>query len=196
MFGHGVSIALLFALSDCINRKTGSLRMEELGGLAKAAPKLAFLFGLAGMASIGLPGLANFAGEAAVFLSGFKNWTAGESFGPVQIGTIIAIFGVVLSAIYMLRAIRSIFHGEPVKATESASDLEMDDKVPAIILAARSPHRWSLSQPSLQSFQRALRPRPLPSWSSLTRLPNFPERISIPCHFRFTISNSSSLPLD
>ena len=136
MFGHGVSIALLFALSDCINRKTGSLRMEELGGLAKAAPKLAFLFGLAGMASIGLPGLANFAGEAAVFLSGFKNWTAGESFGPVQIGTIIAIFGVVLSAIYMLRAIRSIFHGEPVKATESASDLDMDDKVPAIILAA------------------------------------------------------------
>ena len=136
MFGHGVSIALLFALSDCINRKTGSLRMEELGGLAKAAPGLAFLFGLAGMASIGLPGLANFAGEAAVFLSGFDNWTAGESLGPVQIGTIIAIFGVVLSAIYMLRAIRNIFHGEPVKLTESASDLDRDDKVPAIILAA------------------------------------------------------------
>ncbi|MGJ8722916.1 MAG: complex I subunit 4 family protein [Roseibacillus sp.] len=136
MFGHGVSIALLFALSDCINRKTGSLRMEELGGLAKAAPGLAFLFGLAGMASIGLPGLANFAGEAAVFLSGFKNWTPGECFGPVQIGTIIAIFGVVLSAIYMLRAIRNIFHGEPVKATESATDLDTNEKVPAIILAA------------------------------------------------------------
>lgn len=136
MFGHGVSIALLFALSDCINRKTGSLRMQELGGLAKSAPGLAFLFGLAGMASIGLPGLANFAGEAAVFLSGFKNWTAGESLGPVQIGTIIAIFGVVLSAIYMLRAIRNIFHGEPVKVTESAEDLNDSEKLPAFILAA------------------------------------------------------------
>ena len=135
MFGHGVSIALLFALSDRINDRTGSLRMEELGGLAKSAPGLAFLFGLAGMASIGLPGLANFAGEAAVFLSGFENWTAGEPLGAVQIATIIAIFGVVLSAIYMLRAIRDIFHGAPVKTTESAPDLDTDEKVPAIILA-------------------------------------------------------------
>ena len=136
MFGHGVSIALLFALSDRINAKTGSLRMEELGGLAKSAPGLAFLFGLAGMASIGLPGLANFAGEAAVFLSGFKNWVAGEPLGPVQVGTIIAIFGVVISAVYMLRAIRNIFHGEPVAATESAKDLDTIEKVPAILLAA------------------------------------------------------------
>ena len=136
MFGHGVSIALLFVLSDRINSKTGSLRMEELGGLAKAAPGLAFLFGLAGMASIGLPGLANFAGEAAVFLSGFKNWDPNQPLGPVQIATIIAIFGVVISAIYMLRAIRNIFHGEPVKSTESASDLDTSEKVPAILLAA------------------------------------------------------------
>ena len=135
MFGHGVSIALLFSLSDLVHQKTGSLRMEELGGLAKSAPKLAFLFGLAGMASIGLPGLANFAGEAAVFLSGFKNWTAGEPLGAVQIGTIIAIFGVVLSAIYMLRAIRFIFHGETVKKTESATDLSREEHVSAIILA-------------------------------------------------------------
>lgn len=136
MFGHGVSIALLFALSDQIQQKTGSLRMEELGGLAKSAPRLAFLFGLAGMASIGLPGLANFAGEAAVFLSGFQNWVAGEPLGAVQIGTILAIVGVVISAIYMLRAIRNIFHGEPVKATESASDLDQRERVPAILLAA------------------------------------------------------------
>ncbi|MDQ8188768.1 complex I subunit 4 family protein [Roseibacillus persicicus] len=136
MFGHGVSIALLFALSDRIESKTGSLRMEELGGLAKSAPGLAFLFGLAGMASIGLPGLANFAGEAAVFLSGFKNWDAGQPLGAVQIATIIAIFGVVISAIYMLRAVRNIFHAAPVKLTESAEDLNMSEKIPALILAA------------------------------------------------------------
>ena len=135
MFGHGVSIALLFALSDRINAKTGSMRMEELGGLAKSAPGLAFLFGLAGMASIGLPGLANFAGEVAVFLSGFENWVAGEPLGAVQIGTIIAIFGVVISAVYMLRAVRNIFHGEPVRATESVKDLDLQEKLPAIILA-------------------------------------------------------------
>ena len=72
MFAHGISIALLFMLTDTIRRKTGTVELAELGGLAKAAPRLAFLFGLAGMASIGLPGLANFSGEVLVFLSGFK----------------------------------------------------------------------------------------------------------------------------
>lgn len=136
MFAHGVSIALLFLLSDRIERLTGNLRLNELGGLAKTAPTLAFLFGIAGMASIGLPGLANFAGEVAVFLSGFENWTPDQPLGAVQIGTIIAIFGVVLSAIYMLRAIRKIFQGETVPATESAQDASWRDEAPAILLAA------------------------------------------------------------
>jgi NADH-quinone oxidoreductase subunit M len=140
MFGHGVSIALLFALSDRIHHLTGSLRMTELGGLAKSAPGLAFLFGLAGMASIGLPGLANFAGEAAVFLAGFQNWSPQEPLGAVQIGTIIALFGVVISAIYMLRAIRAIFHGGESRAVTSGSseagrDLNRSEKLPALLLA-------------------------------------------------------------
>src|SRR5690606_41160317 len=73
MFGHGISIAMLFGLADRIERNTGTLELSDLGGLAKSAPGLAFLFGMVGMASIGLPGLANFAGEVMVFLSAFKN---------------------------------------------------------------------------------------------------------------------------
>lgn len=138
MFGHGISIALLFALSDRIQSLTGSLRFNELGGLAKSAPQLAFFFGLAGMASIGLPGLANFAGEVGVFLSGFQNWSAGEPLGIVQIGTIIALFGVVISAIYMLRAIRFIFHGTPAgnATANNKEDITREDRIPALILAA------------------------------------------------------------
>ena len=74
MFAHGVSIALLFGLADRIERNTGSLDLSDLGGLAKSAPKLAFIFGIAAMASIGLPGLANFSGEVLVFLSAFKTY--------------------------------------------------------------------------------------------------------------------------
>ncbi|MFN7343097.1 MAG: proton-conducting transporter membrane subunit, partial [bacterium] len=72
MFAHGISIALLFGLADRIERSTGSLDFADLGGLAKSAPALAFVFGIGAMASIGLPGLANFAGEVMVFLSAFK----------------------------------------------------------------------------------------------------------------------------
>ena len=135
MFAHGISIALLFLLTDTVRQRTGTVELAELGGLAKSAPRLAFLFGLAGMASIGLPGLANFSGEVLVFLSGFKTYN-GESLGCVQVATILALWGVVISAVYMLRAYRQTFQGPAVPVTESAKDLNASGQAPAIILAA------------------------------------------------------------
>ncbi|BCX49968.1 NADH:ubiquinone oxidoreductase subunit M [Haloferula helveola] len=135
MFAHGISIAMLFGLADKIERVTGTLDLDQLGGLAKAAPSLAFLFGLVGMASIGLPGLANFAGEVMVFISAFANYDPAAGLGPVQITCILAIWGVVISAIYMLRAYRKIFQGPQVSVTESASDLTLWDRAPALLLA-------------------------------------------------------------
>jgi len=134
MFAHGISIALLFCLTDRIERNTGSLDLQDLGGLAKAAPKLAFIFGIAAMASIGLPGLANFSGEILVFLSAFKSYNGTAGLGPVQIACILSIWGVVISAVYMLRAYRNIFQGPAVKSTEFAADLTCMDRIPAILL--------------------------------------------------------------
>lgn len=134
MFAHGISIALLFALADKIERRTGSLDLADMGGLAKSAPGMAFLFGIAAMASIGLPGLANFSGEVLVFLSAFRFYTPAEGLGPVQIACILAIWGVVISAVYMLRAYRDIFQGPPVTTTVKALDLTWAERVPAIIL--------------------------------------------------------------
>jgi NADH-quinone oxidoreductase subunit M len=134
MFAHGISIALLFGLADRIERSTGSVDLQDLGGLAKSAPKLAFIFGIAAMASIGLPGLANFSGEILVFLSAFRNYDPTTGLGPVQITCILSIWGVVISAVYMLRAYRAIFQGPAVKATESAADLTFADRIPAVLL--------------------------------------------------------------
>lgn len=134
MFAHGVSIALLFGLADRIERSTGSLDLADMGGLAKSAPAMAFLFGIAAMASIGLPGLANFSGEVLVFLSAFENYIPANGLGPVQIACILAIWGVVISAVYMLRAYRSIFQGPAVKSTEKAVDLTLADHIPAVLL--------------------------------------------------------------
>lgn len=136
MFAHGISIALLFALSSIVEQNTGTSEISQLGGLAKKAPTLAFLFGLAGMASIGLPGLANFAGEVMVFFAGFADWSPKDGMGWIQITTIIALWGVVLSAVYMLRAYRSVFQGPLVKNTSDANDISCCDRIPAYILAA------------------------------------------------------------
>jgi NADH-quinone oxidoreductase subunit M len=134
MFAHGISIALLFGLADRIERNTGSLDLADLGGLAKSAPTLAFLFGIAAMASIGLPGLANFSGEVLVFLSAFRDYSPTAGLGPVQIACILSVWGVVISAVYMLRAYRRIFQGPAVKLTSSAPDISFADRAPALIL--------------------------------------------------------------
>lgn len=134
MFAHGISIALLFSLADRVERLTGTLDLQDLGGLAKSAPKLAFVFGIAAMASIGLPGLANFSGEVLVFLAAFKGYDGSVGLGPVQITCILAIWGMVISAVYMLRAYRNIFHGPAVKSTLTTADLIGAERIPAALL--------------------------------------------------------------
>ena len=71
----------------------------------------AFVFGLAAFASIGLPGFANFSGEILVFFGGFQSYDPSGPMTSLQVGTILALWGVVISAVYMLRAYRSIFLG-------------------------------------------------------------------------------------
>jgi len=89
------------------------------------------------MASIGLPGLANFSGEVMVFLAGFHSYN-GDSFSIVQIATILALWGVVISAVYMLRAFRQTFQGPTVPVTERkhVKDFGLFCQIPAAILAA------------------------------------------------------------
>lgn len=121
MLAHGLSIALLFLLCGQVEKQTGTLEINSLGGLGTKLPRMAFVFGLAGMASIGLPGLANFPGEFMVFFSGFAGSKA--CFGPVQIATVCCLWGLVIGAVYMLRAYRNIFQGDLSKASDYATEL-------------------------------------------------------------------------
>jgi NADH-quinone oxidoreductase subunit M len=136
MFAHGVSIALLFALCASVREKTGTLQFHRLGGMAKSAPVLGLLFGMGAFASIGLPGFANFAGEVNIFFGGFANKSDCGCLGWVQWATILALWGVVISAVYMLRAYRSVFKGQPGQAVEGVTDLTGDARIPALLLVA------------------------------------------------------------
>ena len=135
MFAHGVSVALLYSLADRIERATGTLDFSELGGLAKSSPALTFIFGIAAFTAMGLTVSANFVGEVLVFLSAFESFVPGEGLAPIQIACILAIWGVVISAVYMLRAFRRIFHGPTVETTRTAPDLAIIERVPALLLA-------------------------------------------------------------
>jgi NADH-quinone oxidoreductase subunit M len=121
MFAHGLSVAAAFALCGEIRQRTGTLDYAELGGLAKSLPVLGLLFGFVAMASVGLPGFANFAGEILVF---FGATAALPSTGYLMMITIIiGVWGVVVSAIYMLRAYRNIFWGPIAARWESLTDI-------------------------------------------------------------------------
>ena len=90
------------------------MRMDELGGLASSMPFLTLIFGLGTFASIGLPGFANFASESMVFFGSFLN--GGSSLHKLnyhQVATVCGLWGVVMSAVYMLRAYRRVFLGPP-----------------------------------------------------------------------------------
>jgi NADH-quinone oxidoreductase subunit M len=112
LVAHGLSIAALFALSGELRERTGTLDFAELGGLAKAMPAFGLLFGFATMASVGLPGFANFAAEVMIFFGTFSAGVPAKSgFNEYQIATVIAVWGVVISAIFLLRSYRRIFMG-------------------------------------------------------------------------------------
>jgi NADH-quinone oxidoreductase subunit M len=134
IFAHGLSIALLFGLCGKLRDDFGTLRFDRLGGLAAGAPGFACAFGLGAFASIGLPGFANFAGEIMVFLGSFKGF--GGEIGRLQIVAIIAAWGVVLSAVYMLRAYRAIFQGEKSSEVGSGRSVSRGWLMPSLILLA------------------------------------------------------------
>jgi NADH-quinone oxidoreductase subunit M len=113
MFAHGLSIALLFGLAGEIRSRTGTLVFADLGGLGKLMPFAGLAFGVAAFAAIGLPGFANFAGEIMIFFGAFRTGADWHGFHLFQIATALALWGVVISAVYMLRAYRAIFMGAP-----------------------------------------------------------------------------------
>ncbi|MEA3209401.1 MAG: NADH-quinone oxidoreductase subunit [Chthoniobacter sp.] len=135
MFAHGLSIAALFAMAGMLREKNPTLSLNGFGGVARSMPWLAFAFGLAAFASIGLPGFANFASELAVFFGAFRP-AAGLSEANFQLATVFALWGVVISAVYMLRAYRAIFMGEPGKDTTSWIDPVKMMRWPVTLLLA------------------------------------------------------------
>jgi len=134
MFAHGLSIALLFAIAGELRRRTGTLVLDDLGGLGKVMPFAGLAFGLGAFAAIGLPGFANFAAEVMIFFGAFKNGWEMERFHLFQIATVLGLWGVVISAVYMLRAYRKTFMGTLAARWKDLVDLRPGLRVPVTLL--------------------------------------------------------------
>lgn len=132
MFAHGLSIALLFGLAGWMRDRFGDLDLDRFGGLGKSLPRLGLLFGFAAFASVGLPGFANFAAEVAIFFGAFAGEETGMSW--IRWATVGALWGVVISAVYMLRGYRILFMGPKPEKLESPADLSWGIRLPLLLL--------------------------------------------------------------
>jgi NADH-quinone oxidoreductase subunit M len=132
MFAHGLSIALLFGLAGWMRDRFGFLDIDKFGGISKPLPRLGLLFGFAAFASIGLPGFANFAAEVEIFFGAFSGEESSMSW--IRWATIGALWGVVISAVYMLRAYRSIFMGPKPDKLVAPADLSWAARLSFLLL--------------------------------------------------------------
>jgi NADH-quinone oxidoreductase subunit M len=120
MVNHGVSSGALFLIAGFIAARVGTFDIASLGGLARRWPILTGTFVLAAFSSLGLPGLNGFVGEFLILLGAFRTQR------PLAI---VATFGVLLAAIYVLRLFRGTMYGRerlpaPV-AGAAAGDLNL-----------------------------------------------------------------------
>jgi NADH-quinone oxidoreductase subunit M len=108
MFAHGVMTALAFGLIGWFYDQTHTRELPDLGGLAKQIPWIGFAFAIMAFASSGLPGFANFASELMVL---FGAWQEAANNPMFYLYAVLAVWGIVITATYLLRAVRWAFFG-------------------------------------------------------------------------------------
>ncbi len=126
MFSHGVMAAATFAVIGFIYEPSHARGVKDFGGLARQMPFIAICFIMASMASLGLPGFSNFASELLIFIGSWKSY-------PVVVG--LAVFGVLITAIYLLRAVQSMCFGAPNPKWAGLKDARtLAEKFPFVLL--------------------------------------------------------------
>jgi len=126
MFAHGIMTALAFSLIGFFYDQTHNRWIPDLGGMAHQIPFVAVCFALMCMASAGVPGFANFASEYMVI---FAAWQSGFRWQAV-----VAVFGVVIGAVYLLRALRDAFYGPRNPRWDGLHDCPGLRRVPFVMM--------------------------------------------------------------
>ena len=103
MFNHGLITAMLFTLVGVVYDRVHTRDLDKFGGLASEMPLYSAFMGFAFMASLGLPGLSGFWGEAMTFIGAFPRY---------RVLTILAATGVIVTAAYHLWALQRMFLGK------------------------------------------------------------------------------------
>jgi NADH-quinone oxidoreductase subunit M len=130
MISHGLMTALFFALIGMLYGRTHTRMINEMGGLMKIIPFLSVCYVIAGLASLGLPGLSGFVAEMTIFVGAFQH---PELF--YRVVTILAVSSIVITAVYILRVVAILLLGPATNEHyEHLTDARWFEKVSVITL--------------------------------------------------------------
>lgn len=130
MLSHGLMTALFFTLIGLIYGRTHTRDIREMGGLMKIMPFASVCYVIAGLASLGLPGLSGFVAEMTIFVGSFQH---ADTFHRVL--TIAACCSIVITAVYILRTVGKILYG-PVQDSHHIDlpDAAWYEKISTVVL--------------------------------------------------------------
>jgi NADH-quinone oxidoreductase subunit M len=120
MFNHGFSTAALFLVAGWMQSRRGSSTIADFGGLQRVTPVMAWTFFIAGMSSLALPGLSSFVSEFLVLVGTYTRY---------PVAAVIATFGIVLAALYILIPVQKALHGPTTPGNENLPDLNLREKI-------------------------------------------------------------------
>ena len=120
MFNHGFSTAALFIVGGWMISRRGSSTISNFGGLQRVTPVMAWMFFIAGLSSLALPGLSSFVSEFLVLVGTYTRY---------PVAAVIATFGIVLAALYILIPVQKALHGPTTPGNEALTDLNLREKL-------------------------------------------------------------------
>jgi len=115
MISHGLMTAMFFGLIGMIYGRTHTREIHKMGGLMKIMPMISATYVIAGLASLGLPGLSGFVAEMNIFVGAWQNPNLLN-----RVMTVIAVSAIVVTAVYILRVVGVLLMG-PLKNPEHAN---------------------------------------------------------------------------
>ncbi len=148
MFSHGIITALLFGVAGTLYERTHARDFRKWGGLAAQTPKFAIFFVMGALASLGLPGFTGFPSELSVFLGLYQT---------DQTLCILAIFGLILTTTYLLRAVQFGMYGPLNPKLTEVKDADFTEMVVFSGLAFTTLLFGFYPEPLVSIFQATLR---------------------------------------
>lgn len=124
MLAHGFSSAAMFLTVGFLLYRRGSAEIADFGGVEKLAPVLAGVFLVSGLATLGLPGTANFVGEFTIMTGAWPTQ-------PVAVA--VAVLGTVLAAVYVLWAYQRVFTGEIAPGLEKHFEADLNSREKLVV---------------------------------------------------------------